>query len=101
MFFQSRRPDDDVVKIDMADAPDEMLKSLIHATLMCCRSVLAAHGHNRPLVESKWRADCVVRDGVLCKMGLKERISHVKFSEERSLRTVPEDRVDTGQWCVV
>lgn len=103
MFLEILGPYDDIVKMNMADFSNEVLKSCAHATLVCCRGVTKSLGHYHPFVHPEWSGYRSVFDMFGIDLHLEEHICHVDLAPDFSFRTVSENVTDFVErmlvWC--
>ena len=84
-------PDDDIVKVHMADSPNEGAERGCYSSLMDCWGILDSHRHHDPLIKtprSVYRSEFYVVRVHAC---LEKTVSHVDGSEEHAISTIRQD----------
>ena len=97
VFFDSLRPDDDVIKVDMADFTDVRPEGMEHPALVGAGGVMTALRHYRPFVKAEQRGDGHVFDVFGTDTCLKKGVGHIEFTPDASLGTVGEDLGNGGK----
>ena len=97
VFFDSLRPYDDVIKVDMADFTDVRPEGMEHPALVGAGGVTTALRHYRPFVKAERRGDGRVFDVFGTDTCLKKGVGHIEFTPDASLGTVGEDLGNGGK----
>ena len=96
MFFQSLRPDNNVVQVDMTDLPNKMTKSRRHAALVDHGGVTNTHRYNSPFVKAPGSMSGEPPDVIRVNLSLEEQVSHVELAKDLTLRAVTKDLLYAG-----
>src|ERR1700761_3128195 len=97
MICERIRPDDDIIKVDMADFANVLTKSSGHTALMSAGSIAPTLRHNSPFVETKRGGSSSILNVVGVNASLEEGVSHVKFTPDTATSAIGKDIIDAWQ----